>query len=206
MEIKASFIAATVLSLNIGHACASTQIPWDQVGASYTQTELSNSDSYKGFRIHATALLSENVLFTGSYKRVKDSFSSFVVMDDVTQRATVDSTLDDLRVGLGYKYRVFDNTDWVNILAYNREEIEVSTRGLESSVSDNGVLFSTGLRSMISDSVELSGSIGYREVWDNDVFVNLGSQFHLFSNISFGLGYEWQDDIDSYEVSIHWSF
>ena len=64
--------------------------------------------------------------------------------------------LNQLDAGIGYHTGISANTDFVATLAYVRAEVDA---GLFGSVDEDGWGASIGLRSMVSDRVELNGAI-----------------------------------------------
>jgi len=112
--------------------------------------------------------------------------------------------LNEFIIGAGYHTPISDQVDFVAELAYVGIDVEV----LGTSVlDDDGIGASVGLRGMMSDVVELSGSINYVDLggsgetsFDADAWFNLSPAFALGINAGFG------DDVTSYGVGVRWYF
>lgn len=112
--------------------------------------------------------------------------------------------LNELVIGAGYHTPISDTVDFVGELAYVSVEVEVPAG---FTVDDDGIGVSIGLRGMMSDVVELSGSINYVDLggdgetsFDANAWFNMSPAFALGINAGFG------DDVTAYGVGVRWFF
>ncbi len=112
--------------------------------------------------------------------------------------------LNEFAIGGGYHTPISDKVDFVGELAYVTVEVEVPGG---FSTDDDGIGVSIGLRGMMSDVVELSGSINYVDLggggetsFGANAWFNMGPAFAL--GISAGFG----DDVTAYGVGVRWYF
>lgn len=112
--------------------------------------------------------------------------------------------LNELAIGAGYHTPISDTVDFVGELAYVTVEVEVPAG---FSTDEDGIGASIGLRGMMSDVVELSGSIDYVDLggdgetsFDANAWFNMSPAFALGINAGFG------DDVTTYGVGVRWYF
>ena len=122
-------------------------------------------------------------------------FASYVTSDfdfgvDVNQQ----------QAGLGYHVGLTDNTDFFASLAYVDVEVEASGFG---SADDSGYGATIGVRSNVSDLIELFGQIAYVDLGDggDSTAIGGGIWFNLTDNFALGLGAAFDDDVTSYGAS-----
>ena len=104
--------------------------------------------------------------------------------------------LDQWAAGGGYHLPMADNVDFVATLSYQRADVSAGSL----SVDDDGFGASVGIRAMVSERVELNGSINYVDFGDfgdetsfgGSAWLNLTEQFAL------GLGVSFSDDATEY--------
>ena len=108
--------------------------------------------------------------------------------------------LNQLQAGLGYHLGLTDNTDFFASLAYVDAEVEASGFG---SADDSGYGASIGVRSNVSDLIELVGEIAYVDFGDggDSTAIGGGIWFNLTDSFALGLGAAASDDVTSYGAS-----
>ncbi len=108
-----------------------------------------------------------------------------------------DIDLNELAVGAGYHADISDNTSFYANLAYVSAEIDVVGFG---SVDDNGYGVMVGLRGMVTDRVELDGSLSYVDLGDGADGTALGgSALYAFSDsLSAGVTLGFDEDTTTY--------
>ncbi len=113
--------------------------------------------------------------------------------------------LDELDVGIGYHVGVAENTDFVASIAYVRVEAEASGFG---SVDDSGFGAAIGLRSMVTQRLELSGSLNYVDLDDSgDVTSICGAAWYDVSDVvAIGANLGFGDDTTSYGLGARFYF
>ncbi|MEM7430458.1 MAG: outer membrane beta-barrel protein [Pseudomonadota bacterium] len=106
--------------------------------------------------------------------------------------------LDRFSVGAGYHAPISSQTDWYAALSY--EDLSASAPGV-SSASDDGFGLEGGLRSMISPTFELKGSISYADYGDDDdTALNVAGWFTISGNFALGLEASFGDTISTYGI------
>ena len=104
--------------------------------------------------------------------------------------------LTQLQAGLGYHHRDTDNPDFYASLAYVEAEAEASGFG---SVDDSGYGATIGVRSIVTDLIELYGEVAHVDFGDGDnTALGAGIWFNLADSFALGLGAAWDDDSTSY--------
>lgn len=105
--------------------------------------------------------------------------------------------LDQLSVGGGYHFDMSESTDFFATLSYLTAEISASGFG---SLDEDGYGIAIGVRSMLTDKVELNGSIGYSDLGDgaDGTAFNAGALYSFTPTfaIEFGIGID--EDVTLY--------
>ncbi len=106
---------------------------------------------------------------------------------------------NELTAGVGYHVPVGTNTDFVASIAYVRAEAEAS--GID--IDDNGIGASIGLRSMVTDTVEVFGNINYVDLDDSgdDTSFSGGAWFNVTETFALGVSAGFGDDTTTYGAS-----
>lgn len=107
--------------------------------------------------------------------------------------------LDQISVGGGYHAGLSDRTDFFATLSYL--SVEVSASGL-GSVDEDGYGVAIGVRSMLTDNVELNGSIGYSDLGngaDGTAF-NAGALYSFTESFAIGFDIGIEEDVTLYGV------
>lgn len=151
------------------------------------------SDDADGLALSGSFEVGENVFISAGYSQLDwDEFG-------------FDTELDTLSVGVGYHVDISDTLDFYGALSAVR--VDASVAGL-GSTDESGFGASIGLRGMIGDSFELTGSIGYSDVGDfgdNTVF-GAGMLYNVTDNFSVGFFVELDDDATGYGggIRLYW--
>lgn len=122
----------------------------------------------------------------------------FVFVDYGSSDLDFDIDLDELMIGLGFHTPMSDNVDFVAKIAY--ASIEASAFGF--SVDDDGFGASVGLRGMVSERVELEGSIDYVDFGDggDDTSVSAAGWYEFTDSFALGLQVGVGDDVTRYGI------
>jgi opacity protein-like surface antigen len=119
----------------------------------------------------------------------------------------VDFDFNTLSVGLDYRYAISQNSDFFGVFSYEDVEVEASYQGDSESVSDNGFGLTVGVRSMLSEKFELSGSIQYVDIADEtETAFSVSALYNFTDQVSAGVGYSKADDEDTLSVSAVYFF
>jgi len=105
--------------------------------------------------------------------------------------------LNQLQAGVGYRLELTVNTDFFASLAYVDAEVEVSGFG---SADDSGYGATIGVRSNVSDLIELFGEVAYVDLGDgaDGTAIGGGIWFNLTDSFALGLNAATDDDVTSY--------
>ncbi len=108
--------------------------------------------------------------------------------------------LNQLQAGLGYRVGLTDNTDFFASLAYVDAEVEASGFG---SIDESGYGATIGVRSNVSDLIELFGEVAYEDLGDggDSTAIGGGIWFNVTDSFALGLGAAADDDVTSYGAS-----
>lgn len=126
---------------------------------------------------------------------VSDNWFIFASYSDFDLESVID--LSSLSAGAGYHSAISGRTDWFAALSY--ETAEVSAPGF-GSFDDNGYGVTLGLRSMVSESLELYGNVGYVDLGDgaDGTAFGAGLWYTVAGNFALGLGASFDDDVTVY--------
>ena len=107
--------------------------------------------------------------------------------------------LDQLSVGGGYHFGMSESTDFFATLSYLTAEISASGFG---SLDEDGYGVAIGVRSLLTDKVELSGSIGYSDLGDgaDGTAFNVGALYSLTENFAVGFDIGIDEDVTLYGI------
>lgn len=184
----------TVLALMLSAAAVSAQA--SDLDYSYVQGSYKNGDiegvGMDGFGVNGSFKFSDSFYGLLSYDKLSDSGVDFA----------------ETAVGVGFRHGISDKSDWISELSYVRDKADLGF----FDVSDNGYRVATGVRSMVSDKVELNGKVNYTNISDfgNGFGASLGGVYHV--NDSFGItaSYDFSDrdgdNIKSWNLGARFSF
>ncbi|TYL48559.1 porin family protein [Marinomonas sp. IMCC 4694] len=194
MEFKMKkLVLASALLLSMGTIQAAESVRWDSASLSYQSVDL-DGDKLTGFGISGTKLVSDNVFIAGSYASVSDDIDVF--------GSKVDVDFNTLSIGLGYRHAISSTTDFFGIVSYQDMEIEASFQGNSEGESENGYGLQAGIRSLVTENIELSGSLSYVDIADeSETGFNVSAMYHFTEQFSAGVGYGKSDDVDSISLS-----
>lgn len=193
---KAVLVSALLLSVGAAQAAESPR--WDRVSASYQSVDV-DSETLTGFGVSGSKLIGEDFFVTASYASSSDDIDVF--------GTKVDVDFNTLSAGLGYRYAISNNSDVFGVVSYEDVELDASAQGVSDSASDNGYGLTAGIRSMVSDKIELTGSIQYIDIADeSETAFSVSGLYNFTEQFSAGLGYTKADDVDTISVSATYFF
>ena len=71
---------------------------------------------------------------------------------------------------------------------------------------ENGYSINAGLRSMVTEQIELNGEIGYYDVFDGEATIKIGANYYVTPQWAFGASYKSVDDLDILQVNARYAF
>ena len=194
MKIKlATFAAAAFFST----ASLAESPTWNLVEAGYGQADIDDISeiSPSGFSILGSGLIGENVFIHGSYSILTDDFEG------------VDLDLDQMSVGLGYRYGLNETTDIYAAASYEYIEFAVSGFGESESDDDNGYGLTIGVRSRLTEQFEVDGSLGYVDIADeSETSFGVSGHYYFTDELAVGLSLSSTADINIYGISLRYAF
>lgn len=110
--------------------------------------------------------------------------------------------LDEASAGLGWHTTMSNNADFYALIQYVRAEASIS--GFPGSVDEDGVGAEIGVRGMVSDKVELAGSIAYVDLGDAGDGTSFGAQvlYNFTQNFAAGLFVDLEEDATGYGAGV----
>ena len=139
----------------------------------------------------------------GGSAAIGDSWFIFAGYGTSDLESVVDLTV--LTIGGGWHTSISPNTDFFAALGFADGEIDISGLGSED---DTGYSVEVGVRSMVTEQLELSGSVSQVDFDDfgDGTTINAGLWYTLSGNLALGLGASFEDDVTSYGVGIRLYF
>ena len=183
--MKLTTLACCAITAFTPIAFANTAPAWDYVSVGIERADL-DGDDLTGFVIEGSKALTDNIFVMGEYSSVSDEFMG------------VDVDLNWTRLGAGFYSGISSSTDAYIQLSYENLEVVGSDGGVSVSTDQDGFGATVGIRSQISENLELYGSVGYFEFDDEyDTGVELGFQYATSETLSIGAEYMTMEDYDS---------
>ncbi|MFC7002926.1 outer membrane beta-barrel protein [Pseudobowmanella zhangzhouensis] len=164
---------------------------WHFVEGGYTTMDFDGYDGGfdpDGFVIKGMTLIAPQIYVHGEY--------------DYMESDLFDENIDvnTLTVGVGYIMPLSTRTDAFASINYERLDVDGN--------DPDGFSLDAGVRSMITNVLELSGQIGYLS-WDggdDDLTFKVGAQYYFDPQFSVGASYENLDSYDVTQVTVRYHF
>ena len=181
-----AFIGALMLS---SAAAMADGLSYSYIQASYQEVDIDLGGPFFGGSVDG-----DGFGVAGSVEIGEDWFL-FVDYSTFDFDSVVDFT--SLSAGAGWHTDISDKTDFFATFGYAEAEIDVQGFG---SFDDSGYGASIGVRSMVSDSFELYGSLGYVDLGSgaDGTAIGAGFWYTVSGNIAIGLGASFDDDVTAY--------
>lgn len=179
---------ATALSAGLLLPVLATASPnYNYVDVNYVSADLDGGPTPDGFGINGSLRLSNELHLVAGYEALSES------------RADADL----MTVGLGYHQLLTSSTDFVARAGFARAKVDVSGLG---SDSDNGWFGQVGIRSMVTETLELNGFITHTETGGSNTSADLAAVYYVAPNIGINLGLSFSDDANVYRGGVRFSF
>lgn len=192
MKIKLLTLATAAF---ISSSTLADSLDWNFVEAGYALTDIDGLSGFSpsGLAIAGSKLLDENIFIAASYSMLSDDFRG------------VDLDIDQVSAGIGYRYGLSSTTDVYVAASY--EYFEVSANSGGGSADDSGYGLTIGVRSMLTEVFELSGSIGYVDIDDDsETALSVAAYYYFSDQVSIGAHHSTSSDADTTGVSVRYSF
>ena len=187
------YLAAGALLL-AGTPALADGISYSYVEANYQEVDIDLGGGFDadgdGFAVAGSAAIGDSAFVFASY-------------GSSDLESVVDFSV--LSVGAGYHDGLSEKTDWYATLAYVKAELDASGFG---SADDSGYGASVGLRSMLSPSLEVYGSVGYTDLGDgaDGTAFGVGLWYTVSGNVALGLGASFGEDVTTYGAGVRLYF
>lgn len=157
---------------------------WRYVEGGYTKMDFDDNESFEpdGFVVSSKYLLNSNIYLNGEYSNFEEGSFDF----------------DMLTLGAGYRLPINNTTD-----AYFGANFERIDGDFDD---ETGYSVNAGLRSMVTEQVELLGEVGYYDVEDGDTTFKVGANYYITPQWAIGASYKLIDELDIMQVTARYSF
>jgi len=118
----------------------------------------------------------------------------------------VDFDVNLLNVGLGYKQDLSENSSFFTELNYLDAEIEASSAPVNLDDSDDGYSQGFGVRSMLTEQLELKAEYSYVDFDDSKNVFTLGADYALSDRLSAYVDVTIEDDATPHMIGARLSF
>jgi hypothetical protein len=195
--MKKLLLASTLL-LSIGAVQASDSPKWNKIEASYQKLD-ADGDDLSGFGVAGTALIGGSFFTDLSYRTSSDTFYAYDV------KAKIEYNV--LSIGAGYKMPISTSTDLFGVISYEEVELVASAAGISEDTSGDGLGGRVGIRSMLSEQFELSGSVQYIKIEDeSETGLELSGYYHFTNQMSLGLAYHTIGEMNTMSIKAAYYF
>lgn len=186
-------VIASAFLLSISATQAEEAVRWDKASLSYLSADI-DGNRFTGYGASGSKLIGESFFIAGSYSAVSDDIG--------IAGSKADLDVNTFSIGLGYRYAISNSTDFFGVVAYHDKEVKAPGQVFSVDESYSGYGLQAGVRSLVTDNIELSGSLNYvnLDVESKGGF-NVSAMYHFTSVFSAGIGYEQVDNIDSLSLS-----
>lgn len=157
--------------------------------AGYVRVDFDGGPTVGGFGVDGSFALGERFHVIAGHSRL-------------TRRSF---TADSSAIALGYNHALTGETDLVARAGFVHGRVKL----FGISASDDGWLAQAGVRSMVTDTVELNGFITHVNVGTVDgseTSVGIGGVYFLTLNLGISAGVDFSDDETSYALGLRFSF
>jgi len=192
--MKRTILAGILGALSFNAFAASPS--YDFIKAGYVQADIEDAGDFEpsGFEIQGYKSINDSIYLTGRYTQLSDD-----IFD-------VDTDLDYISAGLGYRYALTANTDFFGEVTYEYVDIELDAEFASADEDDNGYGVTVGIRSMLTDQFEMRGAIRYIDIEEDETAFEVGADYFFTPQFSLGATYVIADDVDVMGVSARYSF
>ena len=189
-KLMMSLAVASALSFSSNALAESPN--WNYLQLGYGALAIDDLDEVtpSGASLTGSFLVSENMFVYGDFSSYSDDLFGRDV--DVEQRA----------LGLGYRFDMSENTDLFAGVSYEYAEIGVSS----SSEDESGYGLTVGVRSHVTDSVELAAFVNHVDLDGSETFVGFDAQYYINEKFAVGANYTFNDVFDTYGISLRLAF
>lgn len=198
--MNAKRIALFCAGLCLSAPTLAATVGWNYVEGGYTRIDIDGDggdSTPDGFVFEGAMGFGDYVFGRVKHQATSDSDSG------------VDVDVDFTSVGIGYRFAASSSTDYYIVGSFERIGLEASGYGMSDSDSGNGFGAYAGIRSMLTESLEVHGELGYINVDDydiSDVSIEAGAHYYLAPQFAAGLSYKRFDDFGMLNATVRYRF
>ncbi len=178
---KSILLSSALIAGSMSFSALADSPDWRYVEGGYALLD-TDATEFDGAGVNAKYLLQNNIYLNGEYSNVTDNGFD----------------INMATAGVGYRMPLNGNTD--AYVGANFERIDTD------AADENGYSVNTGVRSMVTQEVELMGEVGYYDVDDGDVTMKVGANYYFAPSWAAGVSYKKIDDIDMTQVTARYTF
>ncbi len=179
-----NLIIIAVLALST--MAQASEVKWDTMEVSSQKMSVDDLATFDGYGISGTTLLTNDLLLTFS-KRKLDGDIAFRGFD-------IDMEFDQVSFGIGGRSEVTKSTDFFFMVQHVTMALKTSINQYSAKIKDRGTGAQLGIRSMVSNNLELTTYLNHLDIAGSSTSVVYGGHYHLASNFSLGMTYEKDSD------------
>lgn len=181
---KALTLLAAVTATLTSYSTLADTPDWRYVEGGYTKVDFDGNESFEpdGLTVNGKYLLNANVYLNGEYSFFEEGNFDF----------------DMLTLGAGYRLPINATTD-----AYFGANLERVDGDFDD---ETGYSINAGLRSMVTEQIELAGEVGYYDVDDGEATLKIGANYYITPQWAVGASYETIDELDILQVTARYAF
>lgn len=200
--IKKTLLSAASFACLLPSLAIAESPNWTFVEASYMSIDLSydtfNSEP-DGFQVAGSLGIGDWIYIDAKYSEESGHVNLL--------GESFDLDFNRVGAGIGAAWNINDTTDIYGHLGYEDWEIEVDADGYSGSesVDENGITAAVGIRSLIWQSLELRGEIGYNDIVEEATFMG-GAYYTFADHFTIGGSYEKIDDLETLKATVRYQF
>jgi hypothetical protein len=177
-------LASAILSvLSFGTMADTPSFDKIEVGFSSFDFDLGVGD-IDGFELKGSKEINDNFYVAGDYSKLSENGYSYSLTT----------------VGVGYKNDISTSSTFFAELDYAKIDAD-------GGVDADGYELTSGIRSMLTNKVELMAAIEYADIDGNDTTsLVLGSAYNLTDNFALYADYKYESELSRYGVGVRFNF
>ena len=145
--------------------------------------DFSLSSSLKGLELKASKTINESLYFAGDLNYISKNNNSLTLVT----------------AGVGYMNHFSDNTSFF-------AELDIANISIENGGNETGYEATVGVRTMVTEVLELKGAIEYLDINGGDSSFNLGTAYMFNERFGAYFDYKINQDVDRFSIGFRTSF
>jgi len=144
---------------------------------------ISLSSSLKGLELKASKTINDYLYVSGDLNYVSRNSNSLTLVT----------------AGIGYMNHFSDNTSFF-------AELDIANISIENGNNETGYEATVGVRTMLTEALELKGAIEYLDINGGDSSFNLGTAYMFNERFGAYFDYKINQDVDRFSLGLRLSF